>query len=250
MFGQKKTLIAVYKDELLINQLRKMVEEKDDNDQEIVGTKDESIDVVSWAEKVWLGNKKAGNIQGKILFIGDIKGTDKLIPVIDVQFEKYGVKYGWAGNQAVVFADPKVLKTREEYDKFLEELADMPIPEFLKVTKESTSSSDDGAEDNDESFVIDPERTVTCPVCGAKFPTGMVTCPVCGASLEGLEPDTAKEKKQGIFTKIKRAFSSGADAVASKSEELFRNKNFMKRQMLFYGIVKLYNDGLESFMNK
>ena len=28
----------------------------------IVGTADDSINVVSWTEKVWLGNKKAGNI--------------------------------------------------------------------------------------------------------------------------------------------------------------------------------------------
>lgn len=43
-------------------------------------------------------NKKAGNIQGKILFLGDIKGTDKLVPVLDVKFNECGVKYGWGGN--------------------------------------------------------------------------------------------------------------------------------------------------------
>ena len=61
-----------------------MVETHDDSENGVVGTKDDSINIVSWTEKVWLGNKKAGNIQGKILFLGEIKGTDKLIPVIDV----------------------------------------------------------------------------------------------------------------------------------------------------------------------
>lgn len=56
---------------------------------------------------MWLDNKKAGNIQGKILFLGDIKGTDELIPVLDIKFDNYGVKYGFAGNQAVLFADTK-----------------------------------------------------------------------------------------------------------------------------------------------
>ena len=95
MLETKKTLIVVYKDELLMNQLKKMIETHDDAEDKVVGTRDNSISVVSWTEKVWLGNKKAGNIQGKILFLGDIKGTDKLIPVIDVKFDDCGVKYGW-----------------------------------------------------------------------------------------------------------------------------------------------------------
>lgn len=102
MFETKKTLIVVYKDELLMNQLKKMVETHDDDEQGVIGTRDDSINIVSWTEKVWLGNKKAGNIQGKILFFGEIKGTDKLIPVIDVKFDECGVKFGWAGNQAAI----------------------------------------------------------------------------------------------------------------------------------------------------
>ena len=59
----EETLIVVYKDEMLMNQLKKMVETKDDGgDEQIVGTRDASINIVAWAEKVWLGNKKAGNI--------------------------------------------------------------------------------------------------------------------------------------------------------------------------------------------
>ena len=93
MFETKKTLIVVYKDELLMNQLKKMVETHDDMDNDVIGTRDDSINIVSWTEKVWLGNKKAGDIYGKILFLGDVKVTDKLIPVIDVKFDDSGVKY-------------------------------------------------------------------------------------------------------------------------------------------------------------
>ncbi len=82
MFGMPKTLIVVYKDEMLMNQLKKLVETNDDSESgDIVGTTDDSINIVSWTEKVWLGNKKAGNIKDKVLFLGEIKGTDKLIPV-------------------------------------------------------------------------------------------------------------------------------------------------------------------------
>ena len=82
MFGMPKTLIVVYKDEMLMNQLKKLVETNDDSESgDIVGTTDDSINIVSWTEKVWLGNKKAGNIKDKVLFLGEIEGTDKLIPV-------------------------------------------------------------------------------------------------------------------------------------------------------------------------
>ena len=52
MFETKKTLIVVYKDELLVNQLKKMVEAHDDNKLSVIGTRDDSINIVSWAEKV------------------------------------------------------------------------------------------------------------------------------------------------------------------------------------------------------
>lgn len=225
MFEMKKTLIVVYKDELLMNQLKKMVETHDEG---VVGTRDDSINIVSWTEKVWNGNKKAGNIQGKILFLGDIKGTDKLIPVLDVKFDDCGVKYGWAGNQAVLFVDPKVLTNREAYDEFLQKLSELPIPNFLKTMKENVVKTG-----------TDPESE----------------------SVEDIEvlPEDGKVVKPKVPKFIKaaqKAIESGAEAVgkvgnqvAAKSEELFRNKNLMKRQMLFYGVIHLYNDGLEKFMN-
>ena len=233
MFETKQTLIVVYKDEMLMNQLKKMVETHDDNEQGVVGTKDDSINIVSWTEKVWLGNKKAGNIQGKILYLGEIKGTDKLIPVIDVKFDECGVKFGWAGNQAVVYADPKALTIREDYDTFLEKFSALPVPNFLKAAKESIAATGIGQETEDMSEI----------------------------SLSDISEDMAageekKNKKIDVFQAAKKAISTVAGAtekvgaqVISKSEELFRNKMLMKRQMLFYGVVNLYNDGLEKFMN-
>lgn len=89
MFYEPQTLIIVYKDEMLANQMKKMIETKDDTDDSITGTQDNSINVVAWTEKVWLANKKAGNITSKVLFLGNIKGVDKLIPVIDVKSTRY-----------------------------------------------------------------------------------------------------------------------------------------------------------------
>ena len=132
-----KTLIVVYKDEMLANQIKKLVETNDDSETGgLVGTRDNSVKIVSWNEKTWLANKKAGNIDSKVLFLGNIKGVDKLIPVIDVKFDNFGVKYGWAGKQAVVYVDEKVLSDSENYSNFLSAIADLPIPESIKTANE------------------------------------------------------------------------------------------------------------------
>lgn len=239
MFETKKTLIVVYKDELLLNQLKKMVETHDDNEQGIVGTRDDSINIVSWTEKKWLEQKKAGNIQGKILYLGEIKGTDKLIPVIDLKFDECGVKFGWSGYQAIVYADPKVLTTRKDYDAFLEKFSALPvpIPSFLRSMKESIIATDTDHE---------VEVMVEQPTEDVSESTDSNTA----------EIDEKKHKKVDILKGVKKTFSVVADTtekvsiqVTSKSEEFFRNKSKMRQQMLFYGVVNLYYDGLEEFMN-
>ena len=215
-----------------MNQLKKMVETHDDGES-VVGTRDDSINIVSWTEKVWLGNKKAGNIQGKILFLGDVKGTDKLIPVIDVKFSDCGVKYGWAGNQAVLYADTRQLADRNDYDEFLRKLSELPVPDFLKTLKENVVEP---AEDEIVEEIIEDTAENTVEESGS---TG-----------------AGKKEKINILKFAKKAIGDGAEVagkvgsqVILKSEELFRNKNLMKRQMLFYGVVHLYNDGLENFMS-
>lgn len=193
-FSETKKLIVAYKDEMIVNQLKKLVETKDDTDEEkIVGTVDGSITIVSWCEKVWLDQKKAGNVNNKVLFIGDVKDTNKLVPLIDVKFEKYGVKYGWAGNQAVVAVEPKVLVDKKIYDEFLTELRKLPVPEMIK---------------NDYY---------------AEF----------------------KKKGNGFFDKTLNFMKR----TAKELKNVFSSSAEVKRQMLFYGVIKMYNDHLEEFVN-
>ena len=114
MFGETVTLIVVYKDELLLNLLKKLIETNDDvDDEHPIGVTDNSVRIVAWDEKVWLDQKKAGNINNKVLFLGKVKGWDKLVPLLDVQFDEYGIKYGWAGNQAVLITDVKALDDKK-----------------------------------------------------------------------------------------------------------------------------------------
>lgn len=224
MFGMPKTLIVVYKDEMLMNQLKKLVETNDDSESgDIVGTTDDSINIVSWTEKVWLGNKKAGNIKDKVLFLGEIKGTDKLIPVIDVIFDDCGVKFGWAGNQAILYSEIKALNDRDAYISFLRKLAKLSIPEMIKKPQNIKINAQN----------VEKNEITT----------------------ESVEE---KETKKGsaFLRKAKKALATGAETVGKagsivvdKASDVFRDRNAVKRQQLFYGIVNLYNNGLEQFMN-
>jgi len=222
MYYEPKTLIVVYKDEMLANQMKKLIETKDDTDGGLTGTRDSSINVVTWTEKIWLANKKAGNITSKVLFLGGIKGVDSLIPVVDVKFEKHGVRYGWAGNQAVIYAETDEVKTIDSYYAFYNELKSMPVPQAIKDASKPK------------------------------------TAPIKEQPQEEAQPES--EEKKGFFAKGKDLLKKAEDTIvggmvnmAEKAsiftEENFRNKKAVERQMLFYGVINMYNEGLETFMN-
>ena len=194
-----KTLIVVCKDEMYINQLRKLVETKDDGDSSITGTQDGTIQIVAWDEKTWLAQKKAGNISNKVLFIGDIKGINKLLPIIDTQFNEYGVKYGWAGNQAAIWIEPQDISSEEIYVEFLKKLNELPIPEQYRVEI--------------------PESTkVAAPVAVGK---------------------------QNLWNQL-AAFGVNAFLTV---KDLLKDKTPVKNQMFFYGIIKMYFNDLDKYMN-
>lgn len=230
MFGMAKTLIVVYKDEMLVNQLKKMVETKDDaSDEEVVGTRDGSINIVAWNEKVWLGNKKAGNIKDKVLFLGDIKGTDKLTPVLDVKFAEYGIKFGCAGNQAALYVDESIATDRDKYMEFIAKLSELPVPEMIKEAKNVKMT------EQTEEEVLENTEPIE----------------------EKAEPEEDDKKKTpAFFKKAKDIIVNGADVAAKagnklavKAEDTLRDRSAVTRQQLFYGVIRLYNDCLEDFMN-
>lgn len=192
-YDEPKTLIVVYKDEIVMNQFKKMVETKDDLEDKQIGIKDNSIQIVSWTEKIWLEQKKVGNISNKVLFIGDIKGTQNWIPVLDLKFSKYGSKFGIAGNQAVLYVETKDIKSKEEYNLLLEELKTMKLPQIAK-----------------EDYYVD---------------------------FSNIQGENVGQKFISILKKVEK-----------KVETISGNN--LKRQLLFYGLVKVYESYLEEFISK
>lgn len=233
-YGEPKTLIVVYKDEMLLNQLKKLVEEKDDSIESTVGIKDGTVRIVSWTEKVWIAQKELGTISNKVLFLGDIKGMDALIPVLNIKFDEYGVKYGWAGDQAALFADLRALTKREYYEAFLSELHSMPVPEVVKSENKRTFGR--SAEDMQSTFAEDESSSrIVIPKIKRK------------------RENVALAKTRSILLEKAEAVSSTlekvGDSMSETAEELMRDKNAMRRQMLFYGLIKFYNNDLEAFIH-
>ncbi len=152
MFGNTTTLIVVYKDELLLNMFKKLIESNDDIDEEhIIGISDGSVKLVTWAENVWLDQKKAGNINNKVLFLGKVSGWDKLTPIIDVKFNEFGVKYGWAGNQAIIYTEAKEIEDPKKYNEFLDHLNQYNLPDIIKSEKVE-ETKEEIASDANKSF--------------------------------------------------------------------------------------------------
>ena len=120
----KTTLIIAFKqkDKIIANQLRKLIETKDDTDEKIIGTEDCNIAVILWDEKIWVDNDKRGDLDSKVILIDNVKGSSSLLPIIDVKYQKYGITYGWAGTHAVISIDEKGIRKKEDYNDFLEEL--------------------------------------------------------------------------------------------------------------------------------
>ncbi len=234
MFGAPETLIIVYKDEMLANQMKKLIETKDDLENSITGTTDRSINVVSWSEKIWLDNKKAGNITSKVLFLGNIKGVDKLIPVIDVKYDQFGIRYGWGGNQAVIYAEPNEIKAVDSYFAFYEELEKSSVPQAIKniIKPKSIAKEDTAVDETTLVEIADTENQ-------AKESTDIKTKLI----------DKSKDFFKKAKVKLEEGYTDFSKKAQEFTEENFKNKKALEQQMLFYGVVQLYNNDLETFMN-
>ena len=131
----KRNLAFVTKDELLFQQLKKLIETEDDEAEVVIGTRDGTVRLVRWEEQKWLYRSKTDTVDTKVLVIGDVKGADTGVKLMNAIYDQYGIRYGWIGNCAYVHADLRKIRAKGVYDAFLEELRAMPAPESIKEDK-------------------------------------------------------------------------------------------------------------------
>ena len=131
----KRNLAIVTKDELLFQQIKKLVETDDDESEEVVvGTKDGTVRIIRWEESKWVYRNKTDAVDTKVIVIGDCKKTEGA-QLMDARFDQYGIRYGWIGNVAYIHADLRKIRGKGVYDEFLKELGAMRAPEIIKEDK-------------------------------------------------------------------------------------------------------------------
>lgn len=121
MFGQNiRKLIIVCDDQThgYGNYLRQLVSTNDD-DNNIVGTKDGSIGVAVWLEKDYLANMATITSDQHVLFIGENQASKNEISSMNVKFDSFGMKYGWLGKRGMMIVS-KTIDNPEEYNEFIE----------------------------------------------------------------------------------------------------------------------------------
>ena len=153
MFGQNVNKLIIVCDESTqeyANYLRQLVSSKDDEENEIVGTKDGSVDAVVWFERDYVANMATISSSEHVLFIGENKVSKTEISSMNVKFDKYGLKYGWLGKRGMMLVS-EMIDTEEKYKDFLEfcsgyekefeevvfkkDLSEKPIKAVSKVVK-------------------------------------------------------------------------------------------------------------------
>lgn len=98
--------------------LSQLISLSDDKENNIIGVKDGSVAAQVWTEKEYNANSPQISSEQYILFIGNTKMIkDKRTHMIK-KFDKYGMKYGWLGKQAVLVVDNVV--DIDKYDEFIE----------------------------------------------------------------------------------------------------------------------------------
>lgn len=129
MTTQPKQLIIVYKDELVAQQLRKMIEE---HDQKLASEHGDiegfgPVSMTLRTDEVWKQNSVQGDTDDYVIFIGVHKSHDGLAQVMDVKYDSQGVRYGWSGKHAAITANTDALFRRDAYVDFLRDLANLPV---------------------------------------------------------------------------------------------------------------------------
>lgn len=234
-FSEPKTLIVIYKNEMLVNQLKKLVETNDDlNEDTIVGVRDGSVRIVSWTEEVWKAQKKAGNISNKVLFLGDFKDTKTLLPIMEKKFDRFGIKYGWAGNQALIVSDPNVFSNNVLYKEFLDELALYPLPEVIKPvhSDEGTTALENQAQKDDTLPDANMEQKT-------KKRFNLTTA-------IGKTINFAGKTAKAVSTSMSHTFSE----INSAINDLPADRFVITTQQYYYAIMSFYENHMEEFLTK
>lgn len=108
MFGgnEKKKLVIVAPEKLKkhANLMTALISENDDSGDEVIGTKDGSVEVTIWDEIQYLANQPQLSSDQDILFIGSTKKTKSALEALNYfkTFSQFGIEFYMKGNMAAI----------------------------------------------------------------------------------------------------------------------------------------------------
>lgn len=130
--------------------LAQLLSLKDDEDGQVVGTRDGAVAAQVWTEKEYVANAVQISSEQYILFIGNSKLFQDKRMHMPIMYSEYGMQYAWLGKQAVLFVDQVV--SLDDYDNFFN-FAKEHQPQFEKLVEKKSSilglpesSDEDGQE--------------------------------------------------------------------------------------------------------
>lgn len=122
MIGKQTTKLIIVCDDKTkeyANYLRQLVSVNDDVDEQIIGTKDGSVETAVWLEQQYLDTQATISSNDHVLFVGNNKASQGETKNMKIEFEKYGMKFGWLGKRGMMQVDDNLLN-KEDYDSFIE----------------------------------------------------------------------------------------------------------------------------------
>lgn len=137
-YKTEDTLIIVCQNESLATQIKDWLNE--DREWIIFQDQNHLPKFEVWSEAHWSKHNRSHYISNKVLFLGQIHGTAHLINLVDVVYEFYGIKYGYAENRAIIWIEGETLIKGNDYEAFLAEIKDAPMLDCFKFRKDQLPS--------------------------------------------------------------------------------------------------------------
>lgn len=98
--------------------LAQLISLDDDTDEATIGPKDGEVVAQVWTEKDYSINAAQMSSNQYVLFVGNSKMIKEKSSHMNIEFNEFGMKYGWLGKQAALRIEKAVSSKR--YDEFIE----------------------------------------------------------------------------------------------------------------------------------
>lgn len=242
--SKKLIIVCDEKTEVYANYLRQLISTNDDNENEIIGVADGTVEAAVWLEKEYLANKAQISSNEHILFVGDNKVTKSEASSMAVKYDKYGMKYGWLGKRAMMRVDNELLEP-EVYDAFFDyALSYQADFEKIAMIKPKTKTIEDKKiigqiEVNNNEVLVSDDKAIDNKITPkALAQAGTFVSNVGTAAAKGINAAAAIVPVAG---------ASAALGISKGINKIQIHKKVKDQQYRVLSII-MYLDGLQEFL--